>query len=248
MHFTVIIPSRFGSTRLPAKALADIADRPLIAHVVNQATLSSANRVIVATDDGRILTALNDSPCEVVMTSSDHQSGSDRLAEVVNKLGFDDEDIVVNVQGDEPMIPPKLIDEVAQSLIDNPAAQMSTAAQLVKHVDDFHNPNMVKVVTNRNAEALYFSRAAVPHNRSSDSGYPEGALHHIGIYAYRVGFLKQFSAMPPTALETTESLEQLRALENGATIAVHTINYEAGIGVDTQADLDKVRALIAEQE
>ena len=250
MYYTVIIPSRYSYTGLPAKALADIAGQPLIVHGVNQANQSAASRVIVATDDDRIAEGLKIVQCEVCMTSPDHQSGSDRLAEVVRQLEFDDQDIVVNVQGDEPIIPPKLIDEVAQSLIDNPAAQMSTAAHVLSDTEDLNNPNGVKLVTNQKAEALYFSRAAIPFHRDKDheGDDPINALRHIGIYAYRVGFLKKFSDLPPSTLEKTESLEQLRALENGAIIAVHTIDYDAGIGVDTQQDLDRVRAIIQKRD
>ena len=239
MAITVIIPARYASTRLAGKSLLDIAGKPMITHVVNQAILSQADRVIVATDDERIAQALKDQNCEVCMTKADHPSGSDRLAEVVTKLNFDEQDIVVNVQGDEPMIPPQLIDQVATTLANASNAVMSTAAHAIENQADIDNPNVVKVVFDQDGKALYFSRAAIPFDRDGDG---RKAWRHIGIYAYRAGFLKRYHQLIPSVLEQSEKLEQLRVMDNGESIVVQTIDYDHGIGVDTQQDLDHVRA------
>jgi len=214
----------------------------MVEHVVDQANKSQAQRIVVATDDERIQQALSQADCEVCMTRADHQSGSDRIAEVVETLNFDNEDIVVNVQGDEPMIPAQLIDEVANALAAQTHAVMSTAAHLIDQADDVENPNVVKVVFDQGGNALYFSRSAIPFDR--DGGGRE-AWRHIGIYAYRCGFLKNYHQLAPSALEQSESLEQLRVLDNGESIVVQTIDYDSGIGVDTQDDLDRVRDLMA---
>lgn len=245
MNFTVIIPSRYASTRLPAKALADIGGRSLIAHVVDRANESNAYRVIVATDDQRIADALIASKCEVCMTRQDHISGSDRLAEVVSKLAIDDDEIIVNVQGDEPAIPARLINEVAASLAQAPLAVMSTAAHRIKTAADLNNPNIVKVVFDQSGRALYFSRSAIPY--SSDSNMAKViAWHHIGIYAYRAEFLKRYQTLASSELEIAESLEQLRVMDNGETIMVQCIDYDAGVGVDTAEDLATARDLLAD--
>lgn len=245
MSFTVIIPARYASTRLPGKPLLDIAGKPMIERVVDRANESKASRVIVATDDERIVQALQSTDCEVCMTNPEHESGSDRLAEVVKTLQINDEEVIVNVQGDEPLIPPKLIDQVASSLLklrelNREDAVMSTAAHLIDDVDDLRNPNVVKVVFNQQGKALYFSRATIPFSR--DNTHSE-AWRHIGIYAYRSEFLKRYSQLKPSNLEQSEKLEQLRVMDNGENILVESINYDAGIGVDTQDDLDKVREL-----
>ena len=242
MSFTVVIPARYASTRLPGKALADIGGCPMIAHVVDRARESSAARVIVATDDKRIADAVSAYDCEVCMTRTDHESGSDRLAEVVNTLDIADDEIIVNVQGDEPLIPAMLIDQVAAALEVAGKAVMSTAAKAIKDQADIDNPNVVKVVFNRHGRALYFSRAPIPFardNRHSD------AWHHIGIYAYRVSFLKRYDQWLTSGLEQTECLEQLRVLDNGDDIMVETVDYDTGIGVDTPEDLERVRRLMA---
>jgi 3-deoxy-manno-octulosonate cytidylyltransferase (CMP-KDO synthetase) len=244
MKFTVIIPSRYASTRLPAKALADIGGKPLIAHVVDRANESNASRVIVATDDQRIADALSTSKCEVCLTREDHISGSDRLAEVVNKLAIDDDEIIVNVQGDEPAIPARLIIEVAASLAQAPQAVMSTAAHKIKSVADFNNPNVVKVVFDQSGRALYFSRSPIPYSKVARE-IGADAWHHIGIYAYRAGFLKRYHALAASKLEIAESLEQLRVMDNGESIMVHCIDYHAGVGVDTAEDLVVARELLA---
>ena len=241
MSFIIVIPARFASTRLPGKPLLDIAGKPMIAHVVERAIESNADRVIVATDDQRINDALQNTDCEVCMTRADHESGSDRLAEVVEKLNIDDHAIIVNVQGDEPLIPARLINQVAQSLANQSAAVMSTAAHLIDDQEEIQNPNVVKVVFDQFGKALYFSRSVIPYDRDN-SGIT--AWRHIGIYAYRAEFLKRYHLLKVSALEQNEKLEQLRVMDNGESIMVETIDYDSGIGVDTQQDLDRVRAII----
>ncbi len=242
MSFTVIIPARYDSSRLPGKILADIAGAPMIAHVVDRARESSAARVIVATDDHRIANAVQDLDCEVCMTRADHESGSDRLAEVVGKFAFDDDDIIVNVQGDEPLVPGTLIDQVAAALEISSDAAMSTAAKAIDNEADVENPNIVKVVFTRAGNALYFSRAPIPFARDQRQ---TNAWHHIGIYAYRASFLKRYDQLVRSSIEQTESLEQLRVLDNGDSIVVETVDYDTGIGVDTAEDLERVRRLMS---
>jgi len=242
MSFTVVIPARYESSRLPGKVLADIAGAPMIAHVVDRARESSAARVIVATDDRRIANAVQDLDCEVCMTRTDHESGSDRLAEVVEKLAFGDDDIIVNVQGDEPLVPGTLIDQVAAALEISGDAAMSTAAKAIDNEADVENPNIVKVVFTRAGNALYFSRAPIPFARDQRH---TNAWHHIGIYAYRASFLKRYDQLVRSSIEQTESLEQLRVLDNGDSIVVETVDYDTGIGVDTAEDLERVRRLMS---
>lgn len=241
MSFIVVIPARYASTRLPGKALADIAGRPMVAHVVDRANESGASRVIVATDDSRIAQALENEACDVCMTRADHQSGSDRLAEVVNTLAIADDDVVVNVQGDEPMIPARLIDQVATALVGAGDAVMSTAARKITDQATLEDPNVVKVVFARNGCALYFSRAPIPYARDLRVA---DAWHHIGIYAYRASFLKRYHQLLDSSIEQTESLEQLRVLDNGDSIMVETVDYDTGIGVDTPDDLERARKLM----
>ncbi len=245
MTFTVVIPARYDSTRLPGKVLADIAGKPMIAHVVERANESQAHRVIVATDDQRIADSLNNSECEICMTRADHQSGSDRLAEVVQVLSIVDDEVIVNVQGDEPCVPGKLINQVAASLSSGNDAVMATAAKQIIDPADIDNPNVVKVVFARNGKALYFSRAAIPYSREARAA---NAWHHIGIYAYRSGFLKRYHQLHSSNIETSESLEQLRVLDNGETIMIEIVDYDTGIGVDTQEDLERARLLLAKGE
>jgi len=242
MAFTVVIPARYASTRLPRKALLDIAGKPMIAHVVDRANESSAKRVIVATDDQRIADAVSELKCEICMTREDHESGSDRIAEVVSKFDLADDEIIVNVQGDEPMIPGELIDQVAASLDLAPNAAMSTAAMRIDNADDINNSNVVKVVFNRNGVAMYFSRAPIPYAREERASV---AYRHIGIYAYRSEFLKRYHLLVPSSIEQTEKLEQLRVLDNGDTIMVEVVDHGTGIGVDTHEDLETVRDLFS---
>lgn len=253
MTFKVIIPARFSSTRLPGKMLAELGGLTMIEQVVARAAESRAAEVIVATDDQRIAHALIKSACRVCMTRKDHKSGSDRLAEVVEQLALDDQEVIVNVQGDEPLLPGTLIDNVAQALIDDEKAQMSTAARALKSYEDYLDPNTVKVVINQAGRAMYFSRASIPAQQGvdaiQDKTTPQGlAWHHLGIYAYRAGFLKSYHTLPDSAVEQSESLEQLRVLDSGGLIAVHTTNLEVGFGIDTAEDLDRARAIFAKRQ
>ena len=251
MSFSVIIPARYASTRLPGKPLLDIAGKPMVQRVYEQACLSQADRVIIATDDQRIAEAADLFGAEVCMTSEEHESGTDRLQEVVSQLGLADDHIVVNVQGDEPLIPPAVINQVAANLAKNTEAGISTLAEQIETAAAVFDPNAVKVVMDQHGRALYFSRAPIPYCRdggwdqSTEKELPQTAKYfrHVGIYAYRVAFLNQFITWQPSSLEVTEKLEQLRAMENG--IAIHVAESCEAIpaGVDTQADLDGVRAL-----
>jgi len=242
MH--IIIPARYASTRLPGKPLLDIAGQPMIVRVVECARASGAQRVVVATDDARIRDAVIASGAEVVMTRADHPSGTDRLAEAIALLDLDDDAIVVNLQGDEPLMPPRLIREVADLLAARPAAVMATACHAITRREDFLNPNVVKVTTDREGHALYFSRAPIPWPRelmAGKSSAPIKAFRHIGLYAYRAGFVARYAAWPACPLETTESLEQLRVLWQGEKIAVVEAEDAPLAGVDTPEDLERVR-------
>jgi len=266
MQLTVLIPARLASTRLPNKPLADVAGLPLIVRVAQQVTSFAINneapqainttttplfinkiRAVVACDSDRILTVCQEHNIEAVLTRSDHPSGSDRLAEACEILQLADDEIVVNVQGDEPLIDPQLIVDVAQLLQNSPAASMSTAAHVIDSLEEFRNPNVVKVVTDANNLAMYFSRAPIGWWRDgSTAGLPQlplspKPLRHIGIYAYRVGFLKQFPKLPQAAIEVCEALEQMRAMWHGYRIAVHVTAQAPGPGVDTPEDLERVR-------
>ena len=247
--FTAIVPARFGSTRLPGKPLLDIAGEPMVAHVWRRACQSQASRVVVATDDARIRDAMLAYGAEVVMTRADHASGTDRLAEVSQTLALNDDELVVNVQGDEPLIPPALIDQVALRLAEDPEASIATLAEPINDVDSLFNPNVVKVVRSLQGRALYFSRAPIPWDREQFKQQPalletDAWLRHIGIYAYRAGFLAAYRDWPASALEQLEQLEQLRALHNGHLIQVALACEVNPAGVDTQEDLDRVRALL----
>ncbi|MBC7603119.1 MAG: 3-deoxy-manno-octulosonate cytidylyltransferase [Ramlibacter sp.] len=248
MGFCVLIPARLASSRLPDKPLADIGGQPMVVRVAQRAALCKASRVVVAADSVSIVEACNAHGVEAILTRVDHPSGSDRLAQACELLGLAGDDIVVNVQGDEPMIDPKLIDAVAMLLEQRPEAAMSTAAHEIDDIAEFINPNVVKVVLDANALALYFSRAPIPWWRD---GFVEGInalpfprpLRHIGIYGYRAGFLRAFPSMTPASVEGIEALEQLRAMWHGHRIAVHISADAPGIGVDTPDDLERVRAL-----
>ncbi len=241
--FTVLIPARLSSTRLPNKPLADIAGVPMIVRVARQAALSSSSQIIVATDSLEVKAVCEEHQTLVVMTRADHPSGSDRLAEACIQLGLADDSIVVNVQGDEPLIDPALIDAVAQKLMDRPDCAMSTAAHTITDPAEWNNPNIVKLVLDAKDTALYFSRNLIPYDRDKTSS--ELPLRHIGIYAYRVGFLKRFPQLAQAPIEKLEALEQLRALWHGERIAVHVSSVAAGIGVDTHEDLARVREILA---
>ncbi len=262
--FTVLIPARLASTRLPNKPLADIAGLPMIVRVAQRARLaldaaSAALQVVVAADSPQIVAACEAHGVRALLTRSDHASGSDRLAEACDLLGLRDDAIVVNVQGDEPLMDPQLIRDVARLLAGRREASMSTAAHAIETLEDFHNPNIVKVVLDANGLALYFSRAAIPMARdfAGQAWWTPGAvpqspllalaapLRHIGIYAYRAGFLRLFPALAQAPLEVAEALEQLRALWHGHRIAVHVAATAPGGGVDTPADLERVRRVFS---
>lgn len=248
MSFTVLIPARLASTRLPNKPLADIGGAPMVVRVAQRVnslmTPSGKVRVVVAADSPAIITACHAHGIEAVLTRDDHPSGSDRLAEACELLGLADHEIVINVQGDEPLIDPELVGAVAQLLARRPEASMSTAAHAIDDAADFVNPNVVKVVTDATCMALYFSRAPIPHQRDQPGTLPGPApLRHIGIYGYRVGFLLQFPKLQRAPMEITEALEQLRALWHGHRIAVHITEQAPGPGVDTPDDLERVRRL-----
>lgn len=239
MSFVVVIPARYHSTRLPGKPLLEIAGKSMIQRAWEGAKQSSADAVIVATDDQRIYQAVRDFGADVEMTSIDHSSGSDRVQEVVQKLGFSPDQIVVNVQGDEPLLPSELIDQVAINLKNTPPAGIATLASVLTKEPEFNNPSVVKVVRDKNGFALYFSRSPIPQSltfKSVDVGFK-----HIGIYAYRLGVLNRFVSYPIGDLERVERLEQLRALENGIQIHVGIVEHDLPKGVDTQADLEHAR-------
>lgn len=254
--FTVLIPARLASSRLPNKPLADLAGLPMVVRVAQRARMSLASRCVVAADDLRIVQACEAHGIPALLTQTHHVSGSDRLAEACALLGLEDDAVVVNVQGDEPLIEPELINAVAAELQRRPDCVMSTAAHAINDRADFLNPNVVKVVLDKAQTALYFSRAPIPwwrdgmalqaQSASPTAGLPSPApLRHIGIYGYRAGFLRQFPDLEPAPLETTESLEQLRVLWHGERIAVHVSATTPGPGVDTPQDLERVRELLS---
>ncbi|MBD1573870.1 3-deoxy-manno-octulosonate cytidylyltransferase [Vibrio sp. S17_S38] len=250
MSFTVVIPSRYQSSRLPGKPLADIAGKPMVQRVYDQAMQSGADRVIVATDDARIQSVVESFGGEVCMTSPDHQSGTERLAEVIKKMAIDDDHIIVNVQGDEPLIPPTIIKQVANNLA-NSIAPMATLAVEITDESEVFNPNAVKVVTDKDGYALYFSRASIPWDRDAWANDPKmvnnALMRHIGIYAYRAGFINTYISWQPSSLEQIESLEQLRVLWYGEKIHVAVAKEAPAAGVDTPEDLELVRKIIAKE-
>ncbi|MCR8921892.1 3-deoxy-manno-octulosonate cytidylyltransferase [Dasania sp. GY-MA-18] len=258
MSFSIIIPARYASTRLPGKPLLDIAGKPMIQHVYERAEQSQAQRVIIATDDQRIADAAKGFGAEVAMTKASHESGTDRLQEVAAQLQLPDEHILVNVQGDEPLIPAAVINQVANNLSDNSFASMATLIERIADAETVFNPNAVKVVINKQGQVLYFSRAPMPwcrdlwaqFNDNNKPALPEGSSYyrHIGIYAYRVNFLHDFVQWPMSMLEQTEKLEQLRAMENGVAIHAQEAVQAIPTGIDTAADLAKVRAIFAGAE
>ncbi len=254
MSFHVVIPARYGSSRLPGKPLADIAGKPMVVRVVEAALRSRAGDVCVATDDERIQAAVSAHGYQVVMTRADHASGTDRIAEVAERLGWSEHEIVVNVQGDEPLIEPALIDQLATALADDASAVMATAAHDLVKAEDFFNPNVVKVVCNAARHALYFSRAPVPWARDAfaidkaDLPKALGAQRHIGIYAYRTGFLRRFGQLSPSPLEQIEALEQLRVLWHGYAIQVINSDRIPEPGVDTDEDVQRIRLKFAREQ
>ena len=252
MSFEVLIPARYASTRLPGKMLKVLAGQPMIRHVVARALDSGASAVHVATDDARIAEAVAGSGASVVMTRDDHQSGTERLAEACRKLGLDAATVVVNVQGDEPLIPARLIDQCAQLLRAHPNAAMATLCHAIEALDELLDPNIVKVVFDVDSRALWFSRSPIPYERGGferDFGRRGHAAHwrHIGIYAYRVGALEDYVALPPAAAECSESLEQLRLLHHGRDVVVTPALEAPGPGVDTEHDFERVCAMLARE-
>lgn len=251
MSFHVIIPARYASTRLPGKPLLDIGGKPMLQHVCERAEESGAASVTVATDDQRIADAVERFGGKVCMTGEHHQSGSERLAEAAKLLGLGDDDIVVNLQGDEPLMPPSLLAQVAQLLEGDHGADMATLCTRIHTAAELFDPHVVKVVMNAQGNALYFSRAVIPWDRDAfavtTEALLEKALHyrHLGIYAYRAGFLQRYITMEPCGLERMESLEQLRVLWHGGHIQVAEAVELPGPGVDTEVDLEKVRELVA---
>lgn len=249
MSFTVIIPARMKSTRLPEKPLKDIEGKPMIVRVAEAARRTKAARIAVATDHPAILEACRAAGVECVMTREDHATGTDRLAEAAALLGLAPDEIVVNIQGDEPLMPADVVNAAAKLLADRPECSISTAAHTIHSVEDFFNPNVVKVELDGRGNALTFSRAPIPWPRDAfradQSKLPEGfaPLHHLGLYAYRARFLAKFPTLPPAPIEQTESLEQLRALWNGEKIAVLVLVEALPAGVDTEEDLERVREI-----
>ncbi|GKV77788.1 3-deoxy-manno-octulosonate cytidylyltransferase [Pectobacterium carotovorum subsp. carotovorum] len=250
MTFTVIIPARFASSRLPGKPLADINGKPMVVHVMERALESGAQRVIVATDHPDVETAVRQAGGEVCLTRADHNSGTERLAEVIERYGFTDDDIIVNVQGDEPLIPSVIIRQVAENLAASKAG-MATLAVPIETSEEAFNPNAVKVVTDAEGYALYFSRATIPWDRErfaqSKETIGDHFLRHIGIYAYRAGFVRRYVSWAPSQLEQIELLEQLRVLWYGEKIHVAVAKAVPSVGVDTPEDLARVRHVMAGQ-
>lgn len=252
MSFKVVIPARYASNRLPGKPLLDIAGKPMVIRVVEQALQSDAEDVVVATDHEKIAEVVRSYGYQALMTKPDHASGTDRIAEVVQQLGWQAQTIVVNVQGDEPLISPKLIKEVAHDLEQHPAASIATACHPIHDKASLLNPNVVKVVMDSDGYALYFSRAPIPYARDAfveNLEMPPGlpAYKHIGIYAYRAAFLRKYKDLEAVPIEKFEALEQLRALWHGYRISVMITEHTLNPGVDTKADLEFVRTVLLQQ-
>lgn len=238
--FKVIIPARLGSTRLPGKMLLDIGGKPLLQHVYDSACKSIADQVLIATDDQTIFNTAKKFGAECVMTSAAHTSGTDRLAEAAENLGLPDDTVIVNVQGDEVGMPPELINQVATLLINHPENKMATLCEEISDESEITSPSVVKVIFNKNNGAIYFSRLPIPWHKE---GLAKQYFRHIGIYAYRAGFLREYSKMPQCELEKKESLEQLRVLYHGEAILVDEACAASGIGIDTEEDLQRARKL-----
>ena len=250
--FTVVIPARYGSTRLPGKPLIDLDGKPMIQHVIERALESSASDVVVATDDQRIVDSVTAEGARVVLTSQEHQSGTDRVWEAIKGVDLPDEAVIVNVQGDEPLIPSAVIDQAAELVCKAHDCGVATLCETMRDGHDVFNPNVVKVVKNVHGRALYFSRAPIPWERSKfeSNTVPSNSetwFRHLGIYAFEYWALQRFVMLPPGQLEQLESLEQLRLLENGMSIAIAESTLDIPAGVDTQADVDRVRKVLASQ-
>jgi len=248
--FKIVIPARFASSRFPGKPLVDLCGKPLVQHVYECAVSTGADTVLIATDDDRIADVVKQFGAPVCMTSANHHSGTDRIVEVAEKMGWQDNDVVVNLQGDEPLTPASIISQVAENLHKNPQAVCATLSAALASRDEITNPNVVKVVSDINGFAMYFSRADIPYDR--DQTLPVDDLseyqRHIGIYAYRVGFLKRYASLPQCTLEKHEALEQLRILWNGEKIHIEEAVELPGHGVDTPEDLEQVKSLLEKNE
>lgn len=248
--YKIVIPARYGSSRLPGKPLINLAGKPMIQHVYERAVETGVKDIVIATDDQRIYEAAEGFGANVVMTRDDHENGTERIVEVAQLLGWSDTDVIVNLQGDEPLIPKALIELTAKGLLDNPVAGMSSLCTAIDSVEDAFDPNVVKAVLDNDGFAMYFSRASIPWDRDA---YKETVstvtqiapvYRHIGMYGYRVSFLKAYAGMEQTALEQAECLEQLRALCYGVKIHMSVISEAPGHGVDTMADVDRVERLL----
>ncbi|MEO0047217.1 MAG: hypothetical protein RLZZ410_176 [Pseudomonadota bacterium] len=246
VSFIAVIPARLASTRLPNKPLADIAGKPMVVRVAERALASGASKVVVAVDDQSIFDACQAHGLNVMLTSNQHPTGTDRLSEVASRLNLNANDIIVNVQGDEPLIPAELITQVAQTLADHPEADIATAALVIDDLSEVNNPNVVKVAMSQSGQALYFSRAPIPYSRDPQK-YQAQCFRHIGMYAYKASFLKEFSKLTPAPIEEAESLEQLRAMWYGYKIQVLLTDAAPPPGVDTAEDLDRVRQIFKEK-
>lgn len=248
LAYKLVIPARYASTRLPGKPLLDIGGKPLVQHVIEAAQRANAEQIVLATDDARIAEVGESLGIQVVMTSPNHATGTDRLAEVVQSMGWADDAVVVNLQGDEPLIPASLLDCLAANLVQFPQAGIATLCTPIHHARDMFDPHVVKVVRDRSGFALYFSRAPIPWERDR-FGVEEGAAHehgfrHLGLYAYRAGFLRDFATWPEAPIEGLEKLEQLRAMWHGVRIHVDVVDEPPGHGVDTEDDRQRVAALL----
>ncbi len=250
--FHVVIPARYGSNRLPGKPLVDLAGKPMIVRVAELAGRTGAIDVTVATDDKRVLEAVRAYGLDAILTRSEHRSGSDRVNEVAEQLGFSGESIVINLQGDEPLLPPQLISQLAEAMAADPSCRVCTLREAITATEQMQDPDLVKVVFDTNDSALYFSRAAIPANRA-DNNYDRLAelgnlgWRHVGLYGFRVAALSEFVRLPPSSLERGEMLEQLRLLESGVGIKVIEAGLPVPAGVDTAADLERVRKIFVEQ-
>ena len=247
MKFVVLIPARLSASRLPRKPLLDLAGIPMVVRVAQRAQLSQASQTVVATDSAEIMQVCDQFGIQSILTRADHPSGSDRLAEAASQLALPDDAIVVNVQGDEPLIEPHNINAVAQLLHDHPTCAVSTLADPINTLEEWQSPHCVKVVLNAQSQAMYFSRASIPHFRGGlDNQLPPYPVYrHVGLYAYRCEFLKKYPTLVASPAEKAEALEQLRVLWHGYSIAVHISDLPSAAGVDTPADLERVRRLLS---
>ncbi len=243
--YSIVIPARYASTRLPGKPLLEINGKPLIQHVYENACKSNASAIYIATEDPRVADVAASFGATTVITSDLHESGTDRIGELIHLLQIPEDEIIVNVQGDEYGLPVALIEQVATGLAQNTESAVATLCELLTSKDDYLNPNIVKVVFDKNQSALYFSRSPLPASRNADM--PDHVYRHIGLYAYRAAYVTAFTGLPACELEVSEALEQLRVLHKGDSIFVDIAVAEAGIGIDTSEDLESVRALVSGQ-